>query len=334
MPIPLILGGIALAAAGYGAKKGFDAKKDFDEAKKYNNRAKNIYDQALKKLENKKREANQNLEILGELKINIYQDSLSEFVGVFSEIKNIDFQDNLQLGLLPNLSEQNIIDLKETVIEIKEILGGGLVAIGSGALAGMGALGGVSALATASTGTAIASLSGAAATNATLAWLGGGSLAAGGFGMAGGMVVLGGIVTGPILAVSGLVASKKAEEAKYAAYQNYKKAQIAVKEMNAVCVVLDNLIKTTEEFTNILNDLDYAFEKYIEKLKNIINISGNNYRNYSQQEKEQVMIAFSIAQTIKNICDTPIIDEEGKITKKSKEILNQAKEINKKIEEL
>jgi len=34
-------------------------------------------------------------------------------------------------------------------------------------------------------------LSGAAATKATLAWLGGGTLAAGGFGIAGGAVVLG-----------------------------------------------------------------------------------------------------------------------------------------------
>ena len=32
MPIPFILGGLALAAAGYGAKKGMDAKDDFDSA--------------------------------------------------------------------------------------------------------------------------------------------------------------------------------------------------------------------------------------------------------------------------------------------------------------
>ena len=49
---------------------------------------------------------------------------------------------------------------------------------------------GVSAFATASTGSAIAGLSGAAATNATLAWLGGGAIAAGGGGMAAGAVVL------------------------------------------------------------------------------------------------------------------------------------------------
>ena len=58
-----------------------------------------------------------------------------------------------------------------------------------------------STFAAASTGTAIATLSGAAATNATLAFFGGGSLAAGGLGMAGGTAVLGGLVAGPALCV-------------------------------------------------------------------------------------------------------------------------------------
>jgi len=48
----------------------------------------------------------------------------------------------------------------------------------------------VATLGTASTGTAIGSLSGVAATNATLAWLGGGSIAAGGGGVAAGAAIL------------------------------------------------------------------------------------------------------------------------------------------------
>ena len=51
-------------------------------------------------------------------------------------------------------------------------------------------------LGTASTGTAISALSGVAATNAALAWLGGGSIAAGGAGVAGGHLVL--AMFGPI----------------------------------------------------------------------------------------------------------------------------------------
>ena len=53
---------------------------------------------------------------------------------------------------------------------------------------------------TASTGTAISALSGVAATNAALAWLGGGAVSAGGWGVALGSVVLSG---GVLLLASG-----------------------------------------------------------------------------------------------------------------------------------
>jgi hypothetical protein len=70
----------------------------------------------------------------------------------------------------------------------------------------------------ASTGTAIGTLSGAAASNAILAWLGGGSIAAGGGGMAVGGVVLGGLVAIPVIAVTGLfqhlVVNKKIKQLK------------------------------------------------------------------------------------------------------------------------
>lgn len=59
---------------------------------------------------------------------------------------------------------------------------GGALSVGSWALA--------VSLGSASTGAAISGLSGVAASNAALAWLGGGALAAGGAGMAGGSIVL------------------------------------------------------------------------------------------------------------------------------------------------
>ncbi|MDP5145923.1 hypothetical protein ORI98_05660 [Shewanella sp. ULN5] len=70
---------------------------------------------------------------------------------------------------------------------------------GSGALVSLGSWSLVSTFGAASTGTAIASLSGVAATNATLAWFGFGSIAAGGFGMALGQVVLAGILIFSVL---------------------------------------------------------------------------------------------------------------------------------------
>ncbi len=39
MPLPFILAGVAIAAAGYGVKKGVDAKGDFNTADEYNTEA-------------------------------------------------------------------------------------------------------------------------------------------------------------------------------------------------------------------------------------------------------------------------------------------------------
>lgn len=70
-----------------------------------------------------------------------------------------------------------------------------------------------------SAGTALGTLSGAAATNATLAWLGGGSLAAGGGGMAMGTMVLGGLAAAPAMVVVGYGVAKKGEQALSAALE-------------------------------------------------------------------------------------------------------------------
>ncbi|ASF48498.1 hypothetical protein [Methylovulum psychrotolerans] len=194
MPLPIILGGAALISAVYGIKKGMNAKSDFDSAKYWREKAQELYDEAKNDLEFAHNNARQAMEDLGESKFEIYEKSIIPFVEVFSNIKHINFDDNSLLDArdLPQVSNTELKEIREAALAMKEIVGGGIAALGTGGLAGLAAYGGVGLLGTASTGTAIATLSGVAATNATLAWLGGGSLAAGGWGMAGGVYVLGG----------------------------------------------------------------------------------------------------------------------------------------------
>lgn len=84
-----------------------------------------------------------------------------------------------------------------------------MIASAAGTAAGAGFTYGtltlVSTYGVASTGTAISTLSGAAAANATWAYLGGGSLAAGGFGMTGGMIVVTGGAAVVVVAVAATV---------------------------------------------------------------------------------------------------------------------------------
>ncbi len=334
MPIPFIIAGVAVAAAGYGAKKGYDAKCDFDDADYYNRKAKRIYKEAQNNLNTSREQTNLQMETLGDLKVIIYRESLVDFVDIFSKIKNIDFKDNLDLSLsISDEDYKNVLEIKKDVLKITELVGGTTAAIGSGVLAGFGAFGGAGMLATASTGTAIGSLSGVAATNATLAWFGGGSLAAGGFGMAGGMAVLGGIVAGPVIAVAGGMMAAKAETAKYEAEANLDKSKAYVEEMETAKVVVEEINTRVTEFINILEPLNTEFENFIDKLENIVD-NSDDYSVYSDEDKKVVMVTVSIAQTVKNICDVPIIDENGKITRKSKRALKTAKEFVSKLEEI
>jgi hypothetical protein len=93
----------------------------------------------------------------------------------------------------------------------------------------------------ASTGTAIGTLSGAAASNAILAWLGGGSIAAGGGGIAVGSAVLGGLVAIPVIAISGLFQHLAA---------NKKINQLKEEEIKII-ELIDNIKKNLVQFDAI-----------------------------------------------------------------------------------
>lgn len=100
--------------------------------------------------------------------------------------------------------------LKSSSAGVAHVLAGGATGAAAGAAVGSAAayatFVATASFGTASTGAAISGLSGVAATNATLALLGGGTLAAGGAGVSGGTMVLAGIIAAPtiILLAGGL----------------------------------------------------------------------------------------------------------------------------------
>lgn len=107
----------------------------------------------------------------------------------------------------------------------------------------------------ASTGTAISTLSGAAATNATLAWLGGGALAVGGGGMALGTAVLGGLVVGPALLTAGLSLQGTTAQVKTTVEQQIAAMEVAEEKMQnriAEYYVIQERIKELETTINQL----------------------------------------------------------------------------------
>lgn len=199
MPLPLILaaGAAGLIAGGKGAYKFHQSKtklKDTEERHKKN----------LARLESSQKEAISKMDELGRVELEVLA-SFEEYSKLLAQIHN-----RPQFGEIQRAEVQ-----KFTLSDIEEVSVGASVLLGGLGGAALGTLGGwaasgittsvVMTFGTASTGTAISTLSGAAATNATLAALGGGSIAAGGGGVALGTAILTGATLGVGLLVGGII---------------------------------------------------------------------------------------------------------------------------------
>ena len=293
MPIPFILGGLALAAGGFGVKKGIDASEKNDKAKRIIKRSRRYYEDAKNETEQKQSQTNETLKDLGLLKVDIFTNEIKTLIELMQKCKQgkSEYQDKRYLTE-SELKELNIA--VNNSIEISSGLASGATA---GALTGMGAYGAVGMLASASTGTAIGTLSGAAATNATLAWLGGGSLASGGLGIAGGTAVLGGLVAGPLIAVGGMFLDSKAEENLSDAREKEAEVNIAIEEMRTVQTSLNAIISRVDELEDILIETRHKFNKI--------------RSNLNDCKDEEFKVLLTIGKTLKNLLDIPVLDEEG-----------------------
>jgi len=296
MPIPFMIAGVAVATAGTGIKKGFDAKKKNEKATEIIEEAEKKYNLSLEKFKSK-------------------QDAMEEYINDFArfklmvfnvQIKNlVEFIKKCKKSANSNLDSERIVFTNDELIEFEtqvdnaySLSSGLLKGASSGALTAFGMYGSVGVLGTASTGTAIGTLSGAAATNATLAWLGGGSLAAGGGGMALGSVVLGGMVVAPIIAVVGFFMNSQAEKNLTAAYDYSKSVELEIEKMSLVIEEFvgirkyidelgNNIVKISDRFDNILNKIDGCENK---------------------KDVEQLLL---FGKAIKSYLEIPLLDQDG-----------------------
>lgn len=323
MAFPLLLVGAALIAGGVGVAAGVSAKGDFDEAERRNKKAKKTLKRAKKSLKQQRHDTYEGLENLGRQKVHLHENGLKPFVAAFSRIKNVDYT-GMTLGEDSQVTEVETLDIQRTVTEMEELVGPGATALGAGALAGLATYGSVGVLSTASTGTAIAGLSGVAATNATLAWLGGGSLAAGGAGMAGGAAVLGGIAFAPVLLVGGLVMQSKAKDALNDAESNLKEAELAAEAMETAEVACKRIGQKANEVSEVLGALQSVhLDDALPKLERLVSANAD-YGTYNDEQKHLVMRTAAVAKTAHLVSEERLFDEDGVVTKEIRRALKKA----------
>ncbi|MCM2479863.1 hypothetical protein [Serpentinimonas maccroryi] len=315
MPIPLIVGVAAAAAGIYGAVKGVRGAIDHSNAKDINTDARSMVKSACETVEDQRKLTNSILEDYGQRKLRAFNGVIADFIETFERLKNVELSQSPELDKLAagDFSNRTLSGLRQNYQALKDAGLGVGAGLGGGAALAFGAYNGTMLLATASTGTAISSLGGVAATNATLAWLGGGSLVAGGYGMAGGVMVLGGIVAGPALAIFGHILGNKGEEALNKARSNMEQARTVCDEAKLTVKKLKAVETVTALANNTFSMVTSQLRRSVTDLKKVIEHEGADFRNYSHESKSVVFRSAKFAQLLKAMIDTPILDHDGSL---------------------
>jgi len=222
---------------------------------------------------------------------------------------------------LDEQTKQNILEIpKFEGEEIKKASVGASILIGGLGGAALGTAGGfaasgattaaVMALGTASTGTAISALSGAAATNATLAALGGGSLAAGGGGIALGTTMLGAATLGVGLLVGGVIFSCTGSKLSSKADKAWEQMISNEQKINKICNYLFDLQRTAERYNATLLRMRSLYIKQLDKMRVVIESYPErcvNWKNLSWEEQRIIENTVLIVGVLYAMCKVQLV---------------------------
>lgn len=321
LPVVFIIPAAATGIAGAG--KMAKGVIDNHEANRLTNDANSRVDNTRSHLDRSRKLCASALSGLGEEKIFVLNNSIAAFISSFEQIKNLELVDSIGLEELRKLKvdKESMAELKEMQQFAAVVAGGMTAGMAGGALTAFGAYNAAMVFGAASTGTAISALSGAAATSATLAFFGGGSLAAGGAGMAGGVMVLGGLVAGPALLVMGLITGKKADEKLEVAKANGAQADEICAELEHAAFQCDAIRRRTDMFYTFLARLDSRLVLLAFQLEDVLAKEGFDYSQYSQEAKSIVLRSATMAGSVKALLDTPILTEGGVLTEESEKLM-------------
>jgi hypothetical protein len=317
--IPIILGAAALVTAGVGVSAGSDGVSKLQKAKKIGKSAEQRYKKANKSLEKKFQATQKFAEEYGQLQINVKINTIGRFVKF---VRRIDQRISQRIGQNSSPSHQRFLEgvegfsaeqfkeYKAEVLDAQSLAVGGLKVVGVASAASQGTLGLIGLFGTASTGTAISGLSGAAAWNATLAWLGGGSLAAGGGGMALGTVVLGGITVGPALMIGGFVLGGEGKKALTKAIEYAKEVNNKIAQLDKSKGFLGQVQRRIKELQYLINSLNSRAIKGLNELE-----SRANFNPHLEEDAAKFREVLLLIKASSEIMKLPILDEKGKLTK-------------------
>ncbi|WP_367759145.1 sortase [Helicobacter pylori] len=293
MPLPFILAGVALAAAGYGVKKGIDALDADCEADEFIKKAEVLKEEATKKAESTQSDCKLAFARFGEKKLRVLSHSVSNFLDHFHQLKHSRI----------TIEGINMQDIQRQVSDVRNLLN----QLNANGIDGDSAPG------------VIAGCVGLGASSFTAGAILGGGLAASGLA---GMAVIGGIVAGPALAILGALSADEMEKKREDAKAYYSQVEAAVKKADVMIDNIQAVRKMADLFTRQITKLDALFFSLAQDA--IATMKKHHYdtSRYNQEEKDQLCVTVSTLSTLSAFLKVPIMDEHQKLNKKVQNALN------------
>lgn len=326
MPLPFIIGAIAAAAAAGGLGAGIHGGIKMKEASDTAKAAQRRNDENVARLKSSNEQTMKVMDRLGEHEMQALA-SFDRFSTVWGKIKNPPSFAQINKGniTLSTFTPQDVKDASVGASILLGGLGGATLGTAGGFAAAGGTTAAVMALGTASTGTAISTLSGVAATNATLAALGGGALAAGGGGMALGSLVLGGatlgvglLIGGIIFSVAGSSVSNKADEA----WNQMKKNE---QKINSIRNYLQRLKSVADEFDDSLLKVNGEYLKFLPQLEYIV-LEEQDYNKFTDLQKRVTENTVLLVGLLYDMCKVQLVEKaknENELNKINEDLAKQ-----------
>jgi hypothetical protein len=263
------------------------------------------YERALEWLKIEEAATNKLAEEYGELQLQVIKETIKRFVDFIERTgrKASDSDKRLLEGM--DFSVQQIQEYKAVAVAAEQYFMAGAKAAGAAAAGYGGAITVATSIGVASTGTAISSLSGAAATNAMLAWFGGGAVAAGGGGMAVGVWVLGGITAIPALAIGGFFAAREGEKAMTKAREYVAKVNKAITEINAAEEYSQQVKQRITELRGVFESIN---TRAIQSLNELESKPFD-----AKRDAEKFRQVGTLMKSLIEILKTPVLNTDGKL---------------------
>ena len=170
-------------------------------------------------------------------------------------------------------------------------------------------------------------MSGAAATNATLAALGGGAIAAGGGGIALGTTILGATTLGVGLLVGGVIFSFTGKKISDKADEAYEQMEEAENTINKICSYLSSLESLAKKYLKALTTVQEKYHETFNVVSYVVNKKNKcDWNAFNREEKLALENTVMLVGLLYKMCQVNLVikaENENEMNKINKKVVDQ-----------